>query len=143
MWINYIILAFIGISAGIIVSAGLFAFISVIGIIPRLMQKTNTQDFVNVYEDAATLGGLFGAVCIMFEVRIPIGVVGSSIFGIFAGIFVGSLAVSLAEVLNVIPILTRRLRLNVGMAYFIVALALGKMVGSLIYFIVPGFTIFN
>jgi len=46
---------------------------------------------------------------------------------------------SLAEVLNVIPILTRRGRLQHGMFYFVLAIALGKLVGALLYFLIPGF----
>ncbi|WP_443084038.1 stage V sporulation protein AB [Vallitalea guaymasensis] len=35
--------------------------------------------------------------------------------------------------------LTRRFNIKVGMAYFIVTLAIGKLIGSLLYFIIPGF----
>ncbi|TCK92439.1 stage V sporulation protein AB [Natranaerovirga hydrolytica] len=139
MWINYIILAIIGFGAGIVISGGVFAFIAVIGLIPRIIRKTNTQDFVHVYEDAVTFGGIFGVLCLVFNIRVPIGVLGSGIFGIFAGVFVGGLAVSLAEVLNVIPILTRRMNIHRGMSYLIVALAMGKMIGSLVYYLIPGF----
>jgi stage V sporulation protein AB len=68
-----------------------------------------------------------------------LGNIGGAIYGFFSGIFIGCLAVSLAEVLDVIPILTRRFSIKIGMAYFIVSLAAGKLIGSLIYFIIPGF----
>ncbi|TCT14288.1 stage V sporulation protein AB [Natranaerovirga pectinivora] len=139
MWINYILLVIIGFGAGIVISGGVFAFIAVIGVVPRLIQKTNTNDYVRVYEDSITLGGIFGAISLVTDIRVPIGLLGSSIFGMFSGIFIGALAVSLAEVLNVIPILTRRINLHVGISYFIISLALGKMMGSLIYYILPGF----
>lgn len=64
-------------------------------------------------------------------------------FGLFSGIFVGCLAVSLAEVIDVIPILSRRIGLKVGMRYFLLAIAIGKLVGSLIYFIIPGLAVFK
>jgi stage V sporulation protein AB len=42
------------------------------------------------------------------------------------------LAAALTEVVNVIPILAKRLRLEQWIAYLLLAMALGKMAGSLI-----------
>ena len=58
---------------------------------------------------------------------------------IICGIFVGVLAMALAEVLNVMPILMRRARLNKGITWFVVSFALGKLLGSLLYFLKDGF----
>jgi stage V sporulation protein AB len=143
MWINYVLLAFIGFSIGVVVAGGVFAFVAIIGIIPRFIQKTNTNDYATVYEDAVIFGGIFGTILLVTDLEIHIGPIGSALFGIFGGMFVGGLAVSLAEVLNVIPILTRRLNLKVGMSYFIVALAVGKMIGSLVYYLIPGFALYQ
>ena len=46
---------------------------------------------------------------------------------------------ALTEVLNVIPILLRRTRLTRGLPWLILAFALGKVCGSLVYFLVDGF----
>ena len=55
-------------------------------------------------------------------------------YGIGAGIFVGCLAMALAEGLKVIPIMIGRIRLEAGLPYVLLAVALGKMAGSLYYF---------
>ena len=55
--------------------------------------------------------------------------------GIFAGIFVGCLSIALAEVLDGIPIFARRVKLKMGVSTAVLAIALGKIAGSLIYFI--------
>ena len=47
-------------------------------------------------------------------------------FSLAIGIFYGIIAVSLAEVLNVLPIIHRRFNLNKGLQYFLLSLALGK-----------------
>jgi len=39
----------------------------------------------------------------------------------------------------VIPILTRRGRVERGMYYFVLAIAVGKLIGSLMYYMIPGF----
>ncbi len=139
IFLKSIALIFIGLASGIVIAGGVFAFIAIIGVIPRLAQKTDTQNKLTLYEDSITAGGLFGVVMINFSLPFNIGVIGAIIYGLCAGTFVGCLAVSLAEVLDVIPILTKRIRIQVGMCYFMIALALGKLTASLIYWIVPGF----
>ena len=54
------------------------------------------------------------------------------VFGLSAGIFVGCLIMSLAETLDAIPIMNRRMRLAVGFQFMILSLALGKCAGALI-----------
>ena len=53
--------------------------------------------------------------------------------------FVGCIAVSIAEVLDVIPVFMRRARLKNGIQAFVLSIAFGKAAGSLIYFIIPNF----
>ena len=55
--------------------------------------------------------------------------------GGFFGIFVGCLAIALAEVLDGIPIFTRRMRLRKGLNTIMISVALGKMAGALLFFI--------
>ncbi len=133
-------LAIIGYSSGTVIAGGVFAFISVIGIVPRFAQKTGTIDKIRLYEDFIALGGLFGTLQLYLDFRATFLKVLAPLFALAIGIFFGSLAVSLAEVLNVVPVFMRRAKLTKGLAVFIIALALGKLFGSLIYFIIPSFT---
>ena len=137
--LKYLILILLGIGSGAVISGAVFAFISIIGIVPRLAEKTKTNKYIVFYENVIIAGGLFGAFSIMFNYYIPIGVIPAMLFGFFIGIFYGCLAVSLAEVLDVIPILTRRTRLYKGLKYFIIAIALGKATGAILYYFVDGF----
>lgn len=139
MILRYILMAFIGFSGGIVVAGAVFAFITIIGIVPRLVQKTKTKDYIILYENCIVLGGILGTIPLIDQLYIPFGQVGNAVFGTFAGIFIGCLAVSLAEVIDVIPILSRRARLKTGLQFFLLFLAIGKMIGSLLYFLYPGF----
>ena len=56
------------------------------------------------------------------------------IFGLFAGIFVGCLALAIAEMLNTIPVFARRIGFRHGLGIAILSVAMGKLLGSLIYF---------
>lgn len=132
-------LVFFGFSSGILVSAGVFAFIVAIGIVPRLAKRTETQRFIPLYEDVITLGGLFGTTAMFIDYRLPPIPFLAAAYALLAGIFVGVLAVALAEVLNVMPVMLRRSRLTKGLPWLLLAFALGKTVGSLVYFLVDGF----
>jgi len=129
----------LGFSSGVVISGAVFAFISVIGVVPRLAQKTKTVRFIPLYEEAMILGGILGCAAGFFNITLPLPRIFVVILGFCAGVFYGCLAVSLAEVINVIPILTRRTKLGKGMFFFILAIALGKLMGSVIYYIIPDF----
>ena len=59
---------------------------------------------------------------------------GLAVLGLFSGIFVGGWILALAEIVNIFPILTRRIGLTKGLSLVVIAIALGKMSGSLIHF---------
>ncbi|MCJ7856567.1 stage V sporulation protein AB [Lachnospiraceae bacterium NSJ-143] len=137
-FLKTLILIVIAFSSGVVIAGGVFAFIAVIGIVPRMAQRTHTENKIVLYENAIITGGVFGCLTMVFDFNIPIGYF--SIIPAFAiGIFVGSLAVSIAEVLNVVPVFMRRASLKTGLGLFVASIAFGKMFGSLIYFIIPNF----
>lgn len=131
MWIKIILLIIIGISSGMVVAGGLFAFISTIGVINRLAARSRTADKIHFYEDLIVLGATFGNLIIIFEPSIPFGMVGLIIFGLFSGCFVGCTAVALAEVTKVFPIFCSRIKLRAGTSFLLFAMAIGKLLGSL------------
>ena len=64
----------------------------------------------------------------VFEISVPFGSAMLAVFGLFTGIFVGCLAMALAETLKVIPVLVQRVKLATGLPFVILAMALGKAV---------------
>ena len=128
-----------GFGFGVIIAGAIFSLIAIIGVVPRLAQKTKTENYIKFYEEVIIIGGIWGSLTLFidFTITLPIIVVG--FLSLSLGVFIGSLAVSLTEVLNVIPILTRRININRGIMIFMLAIAIGKLIGSLMYFFVPGF----
>ncbi|MDR2939583.1 MAG: stage V sporulation protein AB [Clostridiales bacterium] len=133
------VLIIIGLSTGLVIATAVIAFISMIGIVPRLAAKTKTAQKIRFYENIIMLGGIFGGTYEFFKFSLIVGNVLMALIGFAQGVFVGCLAVSLAEVLDVIPILSRRAKVKQRVAYLILAISVGKMVGSLLYYLVPGF----
>ena len=137
--IKHMASVFIGFGSGLVVAGAVYAFITIVGVVPRLAQKTRTTGQIRGYETALLAGGVFGTLAGIFRFYLPIGGVGVAVISMANGIFIGCLAMSLAEVLNVIPIFSRRARLQRGMFFLVLAIAAGKLVGALLYFLVPGF----
>ncbi len=132
---NHIWLAFLGLAFGIAVSAGTFAFIIAVGVVPRMVGKSNTGKHVILYETCIWLGGTIGCILSVFlDIRIMLGSLFLIVYGLCAGIFVGCLAVALAEILNTFPITFRRLGIKSGLQYVMLSMAIGKMCGAFYYF---------
>lgn len=155
MIIRQILLGIIGVSSGLIVSAGVFTVLISVGLIPRFAGKMHVARKIFVLEEMVVFGTLFGGFFSVFSdwgmvgefVRRynllgngteglwkMIGTVFLLIFGVFAGIFVGCLALAIAEMLNTIPVFARRIGFRHGLGIAILAVAMGKLIGSLIYF---------
>ncbi len=134
MLIKLAFLAVFGLCAGGIIAAGVFAFLAIIGVFPRLIGKTGTKRHIMLYETVIILGGIAGNGADLFEFSIPAGRWFLAVFGAAVGIFVGCLVMSLAETLKTLPVINRRIHLAVGLQYVILAMGLGKMLGSILYF---------
>lgn len=134
MWVNQIILAVIGLSGGLVVAGGLFSFIVELGVIADFADRTHTGNRIMLYEDCVALGGIAGNVMFTFKGPIPGGAWILPVFGLLAGIFVGCWAMALAETLNLFPIFIRRLKIVKYITVFILSAAVGKGIGSFIFF---------
>jgi stage V sporulation protein AB len=138
MTINILIVIFIGLASGLAVGSGFVAFLTVLGIIPRLTQLTKTMKMIQHYELAIVLGALTG---VLASIRDPVLNLSSYFLiplGITGGVFFGMLAAALTEVLNVLPILAKRIRLDGELIILIMAIVFGKIFGSIfqwLYFV--------
>lgn len=134
MWVKQVLMALIGLSAGSIVSAGLFGFIVSLGVVSDFADRTGTANRIMLYENAVMLGGVLGNVVLLYEIPLTFISPLLGVFGIFSGIFVGCWAIALAEVLNVFPIFLRRINVTKGIAFIILGIAIGKVLGACVYF---------
>ena len=112
MWIKHLFLGFIGLASGVGVAAGTFAFIIVIGVVPRMIAKCNRAE----------------------NISLPVGHWLLYVYGFCAGIFVGCIAVALAEILNTFPIIFRRFQIKEGLSWIMLFMAFGKCAGAFWYF---------
>ncbi|WP_391559496.1 stage V sporulation protein AB [Robertmurraya sp.] len=133
MIINIVFIIFIGLAGGIAVGSGFVAFLTVLGIIPRLTQLSKTMKMIHWYEWSVVFGAIAGTIASLREptlflpsiILIPLGLAG--------GVFVGLLAAALTEVLNVFPILAKRVRIEDKIMILMMAFVFGKIFGSLFH----------
>lgn len=140
MLLKSLFLILVGASSGLGVAAGTFAFLFIIRIIPRMIQKARLEHKIIFIENTVIRGVMFGAIFTLFSWKKKwlfelLGKTLLTIFGMSAGIFVGCLAVALAEILDTFPIFFRRLNLKDEFAEVLLfVMAIGKMLGSLFFF---------
>ena len=141
--IDWILPVFSCFGFGFLSSAGVFTVFVTVGLLPRLADKTHTAGNIREYESRLVWGAIGGCLLSVFPIKIPSiikaflpsGLI-MSIFGSFAGIFVGCFAIAIAEMLNTIPIFSRRISMGRGLGIALLFLALGKTAGALLYFFV-------
>ena len=120
MWIKHLFLGFIGLASGVGVAAGTFAFIIVIGVVPRMIAKCNRAESTILFENMIVLGGIFGTIMSVFtDISLPVG---------------HCIAVALAEILNTFPIIFRRFQIKEGLSWIMLFMAFGKCAGAFWYF---------
>ena len=129
-----VLLALIGLGAGVGVAGGLFSFIIGLGVISDFADRTHTGDKVLLYEECVALGGILGNLMSVYQFPIPYGAFLFPIFGLVSGIFVGCWSMALAEILNIFPIFIRRVKLLKSIPYIIVSMAFGKGIGAFIFY---------
>lgn len=152
----YLFLAVYGVSAGLLVSAGIFTVLLAVGLTPRFVGTTHTAKKILLYEGCITTGAVIGTIFsaipamghaggwlrekLFPEWTAIVGAldIGGEVFlgiaGLFIGMFVGCLALAIAEMLDSIPIFARRVSYRHGLGIAVLAVAIGKLLGSLYYF---------
>lgn len=142
MLLRYLLLVLSGFSFGTLASAGVFTVLVAISLVPRFAGRTHTASHILFYENCVVYGTIFGMIFSVFQRPGQYSVIflqwispiPEMIMGFFIGCFVGCLALSIAEMLDSIPIFARRVRLRYGMGIVILCVAFGKMIGAFYYF---------
>lgn len=121
----------IGFSSGIVIGAGYLAIMTVLGVLPRLAQLSKTTSHINRFGFAPIVGVIVGTYMTFFDITLSLHNVSLIIWGFIQGIFIGMVAAALAEILNVFPLLSRRIGLQRHLFSLLLAIVCGKVIGSL------------
>lgn len=143
--LNHIIMTFLALTTGFGVSAGVFAFILVIEVVPRIMITMGIKKCLYA-ENVVIWGVILGNIATVYMgflaesyYRVTAALMFShfllTLTGLCSGIFVGCISVALAEILHTFPIIFKRLNLSSGLSFLVLSMAFGKLIGALYYFL--------
>ncbi len=124
-----------GLSAGIVTGAALCAFYIALGVFSKSLQSLSVGIRAIMLAASSGAGVVLGTLITLFDLRIPAGIAGAAVFGLFGGAYVGFVIACLAEITDAIPViknygLTKRIIVVVLMGF-----VLGKTTGSLVYWL--------
>ena len=137
---SWILPGVVGLSFGALAASGVLTVLMAVGLMPRYAGRVHEAKHITLFENMIIWGTMSGTFISLFGVYVGnsgLGLLGNLteiIYGVFSGIFVGTLALAIAEMLDAFPIFFRRLKLSGGLAWIILAVALGKMTGGFVYF---------
>lgn len=126
----------IGLAGGLAVGSGLVAFITVLNIIPRLTQLVKGFKYLTLFQNSLILGAVFFTWIDLRGISFSLPAIVTLLIGAFSGVFIGMLAAALTEVLNVLPILAKRLNMADALLFLLMAMVFGKIFGSLFHWII-------
>ncbi len=130
----------VGLGQGIAVGAAVALVFVVLGLVSQCASVTGTKRFVPLYGKMVCIGA--GAVSFLHLLKFtgaPWALPLLVIFALFAGIYLGSILSALAEVLNIFPVISGKLKLAQNMRIMVFVLAAGKALGVAVYYFTPWF----
>lgn len=151
VWRAFLLIV-LGAGYGLLAAAGVFTVFVAVGLVPRFAGKTHTANKILLYEEMVVFGTLAGGFVSVFPELAQFGAFWQSyfpgqmelwrvagagfqiVYGVFSGMFIGCLALAIAEMLDSIPIFTRRISFRHGIGLAVLSIAIGKLCGSLLYF---------
>lgn len=137
---SWIFQGIIGFCFGLLAASGVLTVLVAVGLVPRYVGRVHEAKHILLFENMIILGTMSGTFVSLFGNFADgrgLGLLGQGmeiLYGMFSGIFVGTLALAIAEMLDSFPIYFRRVRLGGGLRIILLAVALGKMLGAFLYF---------
>lgn len=138
-----VFLVIFGLSAGIIVGSGVIAIFILVGVVPRMAHVSKTTSFIRLYETLLVVGAFMGGIIYLYDLHSlvlnisTIVKLKTIISGLAYGIFIGFLSSGLTEIMDYIPVVSRRLSLpSEYLKYVIISLLIGKVLGSFLGWII-------
>ena len=128
--------AFVGLSAGVVIGSAAAAFFTLLNFISRTIQVANARKMVKIYQNIIALGASAYSFIYFSNITFKLNNMISALVSLFMGYFLGMFSSTLAEVLDVIPILSKKLKTKHRLKYITTSLLFGKTLGSLCYWLI-------
>ena len=136
---TFILTILIGFAGGLAIGASVTAFFIVLGVTARIIEWSKKKEYFLFFQISMVLGALLSCLVYFFDftlkhldfLTIPL--------GFLLGIFVGTIIAALTETLDIISVAVNKLGLAKWLYIIVMVILLGKVAGSLLFFLIPGF----
>lgn len=128
-----------GFAGGLAVGASIVAFLTVLGIVVRVIEWTGAKEHIRWYQISIVLGSLVSCLIYFFDINLIAFKLLAVPIGLLMGIFVGMIAAALTETLDIISTAVNKLGIVKWLYVIVFVVILGKVAGSILFFILPGF----
>lgn len=137
--IKIILTIMIGLGGGLAVGAAVTAFFTILGITVRIIHLSRKKEYIVLYQISLVLGALLSCLIYFFGFTLKYLQLFTIPLGFLSGIYIGMVAAALTETLDIISVAVNKLKIAKWLYVIVMAIILGKVAGSLLFFLVPGF----
>ena len=128
----------IGFAGGLLVGGGMAALFTLLQIVPRLLQVLKCRSEIRMMPVFVMAGAAAATLVNMGWLRFDPGKAVLLMAAVLMGAFVGMLAMALAEALQMLTITLKHGAIARAAVLLVIAMAGGKLVGSVLFWIIPG-----
>lgn len=134
-----LIVILVGFCGGVATGGGLVAFLAVLGVITRVIEILNNKQYLIASKIIILLGVVSSSFMYFLNLTVSLPKITALLIGVIMGIFVGMIVGALAETLDIVTSITDILDIPKWIYLIVLVIILGKVLGSVLYWIVPGF----
>mgnify|MGYP000483553511 CR=1 FL=1 len=127
----------VGFAGGLLVGGGMAALFTLLQIVPRLLQAGKCRSLIRLMPVCVMGGALAASLIDMGWLPFSPGRAVLLAVAVLMGAFVGMLAMALAEALQMLTITVKHASIARAAIILIIAMAGGKLVGSVLYWMIP------
>lgn len=122
-------------SSGVITGGAFAAVVALVKLFPRFISLTETNEQLVLYENLFIGGTMIFTLAYFLNFYIKTNDILIMLMGLTFGIYLGAFNAALAETLNVIPIISKKLKVKNHLRLIFYSLVIGKVLGSIYYFL--------
>jgi len=137
--IKVILTILIGLAGGLAIGASITAFFVVLGVTANIIKWSKKEDYLIFFQISLVVGALLSCLVYFFDFTVKHFEFLTIPLGLLIGIFVGTIISALTETLDIITVAVNKLRIKKWVYLIVIVILLGKIIGSLIFFLIPGF----
>jgi len=129
----------IGLAGGLAVGASVTAFFTVLGVTAYIIKWSRKKEYILGFQLCFVFGALFSCLVYFFDFTMEYLIFLTLPLGFLMGIFIGMVVAALTETLDIISVAVNKLSIARCIYLVVIIILLGKVIGSLLFFLVPGF----